>query len=145
MSLDRLPSLLEKVADQLNNCNEQLAKLPVAITTEPTAFVVALLTQFTNELGQRIHGSPTNTELVQSTRRIYESFRDAIHSSAPPFVPYKDAAHAPNNVSEYVRVDSQDRSARNKKSKGKIMYLEDVRNHIRAYVLPVCFYALLKC
>ncbi len=142
---DSLPSLLEKVADQLNSCNEQLAKLPPAITTEPTAFVVALLTEFTSELGQCIHGSPTTTELVQSTRRTYESFRYAIRSSAPPFVPYKDANHAPKDISEYVRADSQDRKARNKKFTGKVMYLDDVRKHIHAYVVPVRFYALSKC
>ncbi|KAI1791428.1 P-loop containing nucleoside triphosphate hydrolase protein [Ganoderma leucocontextum] len=131
---ESLPSLLGQVAAQLESCNEQLVKLPPAITTEPTAFVMELVTQFSNELTRSVQGSPTSTALVQSTRRTYTSLRDAIRSSAPPFVPYKDAAHAPRDVSEYVRADPQDRSARNKKFSGNIMYLEDVRKHITASV-----------
>lgn len=134
-----MPSLLEKVGDQLNTCNEQLAKLPPAIATEPTAFVVALLTKFTSELDQCIRGNPTSTELVQGTRKIYESFRFAIRSSAPPFVPYKNADQAPKDISEYVWADPQDRSTRNKRFTGKVMYLDDVRKHIHAYV------ALVQC
>lgn len=95
---------------------------------------MALLTDFSNALSQCIRGSPTSTELVQSTRRMYESFRDSIRSSAPPFVPYKDKEHAPTDVSEYVRPDSHDRSGLNKKFVGKVLYLEDVREHITAYV-----------
>lgn len=124
--------LTEQVATQLESCNAQLAKLPSVITAEPTAFVVELVTQFSVELAQFVRGSPTSAALVQSTRRTYDSFKNAIRSSAPPFVPFKDAAHAPRNISEYVRVDGQDRSVRNKKISGNVMYLEDVRGHINS-------------
>ncbi|EJF61472.1 hypothetical protein DICSQDRAFT_161582 [Dichomitus squalens LYAD-421 SS1] len=130
---ESLPVLIDQVATQLESCNAQLAKLPPAITTEPTAYVVELVTEFSTELAQSVRGSPTNTALVQSTRRIYGSFKHAIRSSAPPFVPYKDATHAPRDISEYVRVDAQDRSA-GKKSFGNIMYLEDIREHISASI-----------
>ncbi|TBU24235.1 P-loop containing nucleoside triphosphate hydrolase protein [Dichomitus squalens] len=130
---ESLPVLIDQVATQLESCNAQLAKLPPAITTEPTAYVVELVTEFSTELAQSVRGSPTNTALVQSTRRIYGSFKHAIRSSAPPFVPYKDATHAPRDISKYVRVDAQDRSA-GKKSFGNIMYLEDIREHISASI-----------
>ena len=118
------------MAVQLEGCNAQLEKLPPPITAEPTAFVLALVTNFCAELAQRVRGSPSNTALVQSTRRTYEAFKLNIRSSAPPFVPYKDQSQAPRDISEYLRVDANDRSARGKKFAGKIYYLEDVRAHI---------------
>ncbi|KAI0698693.1 P-loop containing nucleoside triphosphate hydrolase protein [Earliella scabrosa] len=127
---ESLPALLDQIAAQLETCNEQLRPLPPPITTEPTAFVVDLVTAFCNDLAQRIRGSPTHTQLVQNTRRTYESFKFTIRSSAPPFVPYQDEKHAPQDISQYVRVDANDRSARGKKYNGTVMYLEDVRRHI---------------
>lgn len=90
-----------------------------------------LITEFSNDLTLCVRGSPTNTQLVQSARRTYEAFKMTVRSSAPPFVPYPDAQHAPRDISEYIRVDAKDRSARGKKYTGTVMYLEDVRNHIQ--------------
>ncbi|OSD00780.1 hypothetical protein PYCCODRAFT_1437127 [Trametes coccinea BRFM310] len=137
---ESLPTFLGQVAAQLEACNAQLDKLPPPITTEPSAYVLALVTHFASDIRSRIEGAPINgrTELVQSTRRIYEAFKDAIRSSAPPFVPYENAARAPRDLSEYVRAVPRD-SMLGKRSAtqmlaGHVMYLEDVREHIRASV-----------
>ncbi|KAI0743151.1 P-loop containing nucleoside triphosphate hydrolase protein [Daedaleopsis nitida] len=129
---EALPGLLEQVAAQLESCNSQLVKLPPPVTIEAAAFVFNLVSDFCNDLTQRVRGSPAHTELVQSTRRMYDGFKTTIRSSAPPFVPYKDAAHAPKDITEYIRVDSNDRKARGKTYTGQVVYLDDVRAHIRA-------------
>ncbi|KAI0706855.1 P-loop containing nucleoside triphosphate hydrolase protein [Cerioporus squamosus] len=131
---ESLPRILDQVALQLESCNAQLEKLPPPITAEPTAFVLALVTSFCTELAQRVRGSPSNTALVQSTRRAYEAFKLNIRSSAPPFVPYKDQTQAPRDISEYLRVDANDRNARSKKFAGKVYYLEDVKAHISSSI-----------
>ncbi|KAI9058586.1 hypothetical protein FKP32DRAFT_1581292 [Trametes sanguinea] len=137
---ESLPKLLGQVAAQLEVCNAQLDKLPPPITTEPSAYVLALVTHFASDVRSRIEGAPTKgrTELVQCTRRIYEAFKDAIRSSAPPFVPYENAERAPRDLSEYVRMVPRDSMLRKRSATqmlaGEVMYLDDVRRHIRASV-----------
>ncbi|KAH9854523.1 P-loop containing nucleoside triphosphate hydrolase protein [Lenzites betulinus] len=139
---ESLPSQLGKVAEQLAACNAQLNTLPPAITTEPSAFVLARVTRFAAELGARIQGAPAHgqTELVQRTRHAYATFKDAVRASAPPFVPYENVARAPRDVSAYTwapRADNlkgpRKRVAPGTEGEG-IMYLEDVRRHIRTSV-----------
>ncbi|KAI0363545.1 hypothetical protein BV20DRAFT_1031177 [Pilatotrama ljubarskyi] len=133
---ESLPTLLEQVATQLETCNAHLEMLPPAITTEPSAFVLALVTRFAHGLAARVHGTPA--QLVQRTRRIYETFKDAVRSSAPPFVPYENAEKAPRNVSEYVWLETQAGSRKRaaaRMGEGRaVLYLEDVRKHIRTSV-----------
>ncbi|KAI0323553.1 hypothetical protein GY45DRAFT_1376242 [Cubamyces sp. BRFM 1775] len=52
----RLPTLLDKVALQLETCTAQLEKLPRPVSTEPSAFVLALVTNFSSELNAWIRG-----------------------------------------------------------------------------------------
>ncbi|KAJ8474633.1 hypothetical protein ONZ51_g7084 [Trametes cubensis] len=116
------------LASQLETCTAQLEKLPPPVTTEPSAFVLALVTNFSSELSARIHGGigadgsvgkGSKLAIVQSTRRIYESFKVAIRSTAPPFAPYPNATSAPDHL--------------RRKGTG-VMYLEDLRRHIRTSV-----------
>ncbi|KAI0324475.1 hypothetical protein GY45DRAFT_1340756 [Cubamyces sp. BRFM 1775] len=124
---ESLPTLLDKVALQLETCTAQLEKLPRPVSTESSAFVLALVTNFSSELNARIRGGIAadgsvgrgSLAIVQSTRRIYESFKGAIRSTAPPFAPYPNATSAP------------DHSRRNGTG---VMYLEDLRRHIRTSV-----------
>ena len=104
------------------------------MTTEPSAFVLALVTNFSSELSARIHGGigadgsvgkGSKLAIVQSTRRIYESFKVAIRSTAPPFAPYPNATSAPDHL--------------RRKGTG-VMYLEDLRQHIRRSV-ACCVYS----
>ncbi|KAI9058588.1 hypothetical protein FKP32DRAFT_1761416 [Trametes sanguinea] len=131
---ESLPTLLGKVASQLELCTEQLAVLPPPISTEPSAYVLALVTSFASELRARIHGGLTedeDTELVQRTRDLYEKFKKTIRATAPPFVPFQDARHAPKDISEFVQIDHSVRSTRRKV---EIMYLDDVRRRVRKSV-----------
>ena len=77
------------------------------MTTDPPAFVLQLLTSFCNDLAVRVRGSPTNTALVQGTRKAYESFKYSVRSSAPPFVPFENAAQAPKDINQYIRMDEK--------------------------------------
>ncbi|KAI0650981.1 P-loop containing nucleoside triphosphate hydrolase protein [Trametes meyenii] len=135
---ESLPELLGKVAAQLETCTTQLEKLPPAPTTEPSAFVLALVTRFAADLAARIHGAHQegSTELVQRTRRVYETYKYAVLATAPPFVPYVDAAHAPRDLSAFTRAPAGDRAVRGRGGGGKmgVMYLGDVKKHIRASV-----------
>ncbi|KAI0673303.1 P-loop containing nucleoside triphosphate hydrolase protein [Trametes maxima] len=135
---ESLPELLGKVAAQLEACTAQLDKLPPAPTAEPSAFVLALVTRFAADLAARIHGAHRegSTELVQRARRVYETYKYAVLGTAPPFVPYVDAAHAPRELSPFTRAPAGDRAVRGRGGGGKagVMYLGDVRKHIRASV-----------
>ena len=122
-----LPGILDGVATQLESCNTQLAKLPPAMVEDPVAFVYTLVTKFCADLKERVVGSPSSTDLVQANRDTYEDFKYAIRSTAPPFVPYKNATQAPADISQYVRFDGIDKDG---KPTGALMYLEDVKEHL---------------
>ncbi|KAI0759256.1 P-loop containing nucleoside triphosphate hydrolase protein [Trametes elegans] len=133
---ESLPALLAQVAAQLEECSAHLATLPPPLTTEPSTFVLALVTGFAGELAARVTGAPAqggHTELVQGVRQTYEAFKGAIRASAPPFVPYPDEGRAPRDVSEYTRAAPGD-GVRQKVGGGNVVYLEDVRRHIKTSV-----------
>ncbi|KAI0820111.1 P-loop containing nucleoside triphosphate hydrolase protein [Trametes gibbosa] len=141
---ESLPQQLSNVAAQLAACRAQLDALPPAITTEPSAFVLALVTRFAADLRATIYGSAApsgdggGSALVQRTRRAYATLKNAVRSSAPPFVPYENASQAPKDVSSYTWAmngkGKGKRGAPGAEPEGDVFYLEDVRRHIRASV-----------
>ncbi|KAI0633205.1 P-loop containing nucleoside triphosphate hydrolase protein [Trametes polyzona] len=133
---DSLPKLLGEVAAQLTATKKQLAQLPPAVTTEPSAFVLDLVTRFQHDVSELVHGSPRRASLVQATRETYERFKYAIRDTAPAFVPFEDAQRAPKSRMRFVRMEDEDEDGRPAGvGKGaEYQYLEDVREHIRASV-----------
>lgn len=132
---DRLPKLIGEVAAQLAVTNKLLEGLPPAVSSEPSAFVLDLVTKFRNDVVELVEGSPRHTRLVQANRDTYEKFKYAILGSAPPFLPYENAQVAPKTKTKARHMKIDDEDAGRVLRVARYLYLEDVREHIRAYVL----------
>ncbi len=93
-----------------------------------------LVTKFRNDVVELVEGSPRHTRLVQANRDTYEKFKFAILGSAPPFLPYENAQVAPKSKTKmrYMKIDDDD--AGRMLRIAKYLYLDDVREHIHAYV-----------
>ncbi|KAI0698694.1 P-loop containing nucleoside triphosphate hydrolase protein [Earliella scabrosa] len=135
---DSLPNLLGEVASQLNACRKQLAALPPLVTTDPSAFVFNLVVSFCSDVLQHVEGSPTHTQLVQTNKATYETFKTSILSTAPAFVPFErdsgSSKESKRNV-EYLKVDDEsDKAVESSLKTKRVMYLGDVRQQIRSYV-----------
>ncbi|KAI0650980.1 P-loop containing nucleoside triphosphate hydrolase protein [Trametes meyenii] len=135
---DSLPQLIEEVTAQLAATNKQLDTLPPLVTTEPSAFVLDIVTRFQNDVVELTEGSPRRTVLVQKNRETYEKFKLAIRGTAPAFVPYEKAKKGEKykrSRARYARMDEDepDEEGRMIPPK-KYVYLQDVREHIRAAV-----------
>ncbi|KAI0820102.1 P-loop containing nucleoside triphosphate hydrolase protein [Trametes gibbosa] len=132
---ESLPRLLSEVANQLAQTNKLLQGLPPAVTTEPSAFVLDLITKFRNDVVELVEGSPRQTRFVQSNRETYERFKYGILATAPPFVPYEDAQQGGTKAKRcFLKIDDEEQRTVKKKNPTKYLYLEDVREHIRASV-----------
>ncbi|KAI8996213.1 P-loop containing nucleoside triphosphate hydrolase protein [Trametes punicea] len=133
---DSLPKLLAEVASQLESTNKQLDALPPRITTKPSAFVLDLVTKFSNDVVQLVHGSPQYTKLVQSDCDAYKHFRDGILSTAPSFAPFEKKQWEKKVKGQLrmkqVKIDDVAQSTRVQGT--KLIYLDEVREHIRAAV-----------
>ena len=117
------------------------ATIAIKITTadfplpmeDPVACVYNLVTTFSANVKDYVVGSPASTDLVQANRDTYQAFKFAIRASAPPFAPYKNERDAPSDLNQYVRTNGNDGDA----PPGTIMYLEDVKAHLKACVFSV--------
>ena len=120
---------MEGVAAQRQATVKQLQALPPAVTMNPTA-VLGLVTGLCADVGALVHGStPLNLALVQANGRVYAEFKDAIDSTAPAFVPHEKAQGGEDAC-----------AGRAQQSTLQPLYLEDVREHIRAYVHKPCLH-----
>ncbi|KAI0350447.1 hypothetical protein OH77DRAFT_1430922 [Trametes cingulata] len=135
---DSLPKLLNEVSTQLAATNKALAALPPQIATEPSAFVLDLVTKFRNDVVELVQGSPRHPLLVQANNETYARFKRAIRGTAPPYVPYEDAQRAPkkSRLGKYVRLDDDEEGVPGKgiTRPAQYVYLEEVRQHIQASV-----------
>ncbi|KAI9058580.1 hypothetical protein FKP32DRAFT_1761408 [Trametes sanguinea] len=137
---DTLPQLLSEVASQLSLVNKQLERLPEEVTTEPSAFVLDLVTRFRNAVVELVEGSPRHTALVQTNRKTYKKFKKAILGTAPAFLPYlapKDKSNKQKTKERgkknHLRIDDEDPEFQPTQAM-KYIYLDEVRKHIEAAV-----------
>ncbi|KAI0759259.1 P-loop containing nucleoside triphosphate hydrolase protein [Trametes elegans] len=135
---DCLPRLLGEVAVQLEATNRQLEPLPPALTVEPSAFVLDLVTRFCTDVAELVEGSSRRPQLVQANRGAYDAFKRAIVCTAPAFLPCENPQKPKSKkrqVSKYVPVqDERPAEQRRRVAETKFLYLDDVREHIRASV-----------
>ncbi|OSD00790.1 hypothetical protein PYCCODRAFT_1393152 [Trametes coccinea BRFM310] len=143
---DSLPHLLSEVASQLASTDKQLEGLPPQVTTEPSAFVLDLITKFRNDVVELVQGSPRHTALVQSNRITYKQFKKDILGTAPAFLPYlppKDKAgkridgkqKGNGSKQKHLRIDDEEPEFQPAEStETEYLYLDDVRRHIEAAV-----------
>ncbi|EMD31064.1 hypothetical protein CERSUDRAFT_60537 [Gelatoporia subvermispora B] len=146
-----LPKLQGQVGSQLSQCNAQLNTLPPPITTEPSAYILSLVSAFCNEVQAHIQGGPGAAALVQKNRRTYATYKRAIRSTAPPFMPFP-SSNVTGAILEadlqwyHDDLDDNDNDGENSgetetngTSGGEVnmsnyVYLEDIRRHIQRYL-----------
>ncbi len=130
-----LPKITMDVTTLLSSCSKELQALPPTITTDPSAFVLSLVTRFCNEVAAQIHGTPELVTLVQKNRDTYEQYKANIRRTAPWFLPYDFAKSAPDDISTYLR-EQHDSTTKGKRPEtehaNEAMFLQDIRDYIRA-------------
>ncbi|KAI0072419.1 hypothetical protein K474DRAFT_398426 [Panus rudis PR-1116 ss-1] len=141
---ESIPKLRTEVDRQLKLCTERLSQLPAPITSEPSSYVLQLITSFCDEIARHVHGDSFSPELVQLTRRIYAAYKKDVRSSAPQFLPFVNAAevNAANvSLKGYLDLDDEEDEMEVEDdqdgdvngidfSSGKPIFLPDVRRHI---------------
>ena len=122
----RLPKVLSDVTHMLSTARAQLHTLPPPITTDAGAHVLDLVMRFCAEAAEHVRGSPECAALVQRNRGVYDDFKMEIRGTAPPFVPARSADAVPKEWKKRVALGKEETSA------AEVMYLEDMRTHIKA-------------
>lgn len=129
------PKITMDVTTLLSSCSKELQALPPTITTDPSAFVLSLVTRFCNEVAAQIHGTPELVTLVQKNRDTYEHYKADIRRTAPWFLPYDFAKSAPDDISTYLR-EQHDSTTKGERPEtehaNEAMFLQDIRDYIRA-------------
>lgn len=132
---ETLPSLRAEVTTQLTRCTTELAKLPEAISTDPSSYVLHLVTEFCLMVHAYIHGGLSTASLVQKNQQKYAEFKRGIRDTAPRFIPYYSENHMivdaedPALVEDDVDEDEEDNEP--SPVNANCMYLKDVRQFIR--------------
>ncbi|GBE86763.1 P-loop containing nucleoside triphosphate hydrolase protein [Sparassis latifolia] len=133
---DVLPKLQGEVSAQLSKCTTQLDRLPQQVNTEPSAFVLNLVTAFCTDVHAHVQGGPSTASLVQKNRAVYAQFKRSIRLTAPPFIPYPRAEEAEADSMKFLELDEEESSNEmavddSMAVQPKYMYLNDVRQFIR--------------
>lgn len=137
---NRLPTLRLETEKQLDQCIRRLAELPSVVTSEPSSYVLDLVTSFCRTVEKNVHGDPESSDLVQADRKTYDRFKHAIRSSAPEFLPFANKTELPSVLSEYLNLDDNDDDAENTapnpldKQLPRYIFLQDIRKYIERYL-----------
>lgn len=120
---------------------DRLAVLPKPITTEPSSYILSLITAFCQDIRLNVHGDPGCAELVQANRQIYTTYKHDIRSSAPQFLPFVDASEMSSGGIEWLDIDDEDQQGDGgvctqslNLSPGNYVFLSDVKQHIDKFV-----------
>lgn len=127
----RLPTLSTEATRVLGDINATLASLPAPVTSEPSSFILGLVTSFCNEVRTHVQGQSDAAELVQATHKVYRKFKIDIRATAPPFLPLVDQ----NTGSHVIKQDLQelmsvDENGHTAQDSLQYIYLRDVRERI---------------
>ena len=147
--IDSLPKLESQAEQQLNVCVERLRKLPPEVTSEPTSFVLDLITSFCRVVEEHIRGDANSAQLVQTSRKIYDRFKRDIHSSAPGFLPFATRMDLPSDLRQYlgledVAVDDTDLDDLDLDQQlPSLIFLKDIEKFIRKYVAQFIYMCTL--
>ncbi|KZT74598.1 hypothetical protein DAEQUDRAFT_660676 [Daedalea quercina L-15889] len=133
--IDRvLPRLRREVDDKLATCSAELKRIPLEIIGEPAAIVLDLLSSFCGDVKSHVIGISGAEALVQQSRQEYETFKRAIRSTAPRFIPLPSAkATTPDSIVDVLREQDDDDMSSNGTSGAPAykMYLKDMQDHIK--------------
>ncbi|KAI0079853.1 hypothetical protein K474DRAFT_477367 [Panus rudis PR-1116 ss-1] len=118
-------NLREEVDKQIKSCNSHLSKLPKLVTSEPSSYVLQLLTSYCTTVDRQVRGDPNCPDVVQHARRIYAGYKKDICASAPQFVPYPNPGIEEGNEGNTLGYHGAQSRGR-----GRPLYLQDVRRQI---------------
>ncbi|KAG8885743.1 hypothetical protein FRB98_001655 [Tulasnella sp. 332] len=83
-----LPKLRLDASRSRENTRQLLTKLPPAISENPSAELLRMISTFSSEFRNYTTGLSEYASLIQQCKPAYEGFRDAIRATAPDFRPY---------------------------------------------------------
>lgn len=147
-----MPTLRREAASQLQACVDRLNELPPAITSDPTSYVLNLVTSFCHDVKLHIDGDSSFASLVQKNRIAYSAYKRDIRSTAPPFLPLPSVPKARNRTLDFDPIDEdsddwdEDEDVEQETPPGEIgqaasvpettavprfITLQDLRTHIR--------------
>ncbi|KAF8510294.1 P-loop containing nucleoside triphosphate hydrolase protein [Hysterangium stoloniferum] len=132
---ESLPQLQAEVRKALDETNSQLARLPPALSGDPSSNLMALVTQFCATFDGYAEGRRNCERLVQENLKTYRTFKLAIRCSAPDFRPFecKDDDNEDTDISRQITEIVGDEPLPEKTeslSSPSPVYLEEVRDHL---------------
>ncbi|KAG8993005.1 hypothetical protein FRB94_011150 [Tulasnella sp. JGI-2019a] len=83
-----LPKLRFDASRSRESTRQLLTKLPPAISENPSAELLRMITAFSGEFRNYTTGVSDYASLIQQCKPAYEGFRDAVRATAPDFRPY---------------------------------------------------------
>ncbi|CAL1698678.1 unnamed protein product [Somion occarium] len=130
---ESLPKLVVEVNHDLSACEAHLKTLPKPVTTDPSAYVLNLITSFCLEVRSFVQGGSRTASLVQENRRIYDTYMREIFSTAPQFLPYTVDKQQSGSitVTSFAHDENGFSAEASPSSVDGCMFLNDVRDHIR--------------
>ncbi|PSR74398.1 hypothetical protein PHLCEN_2v9906 [Hermanssonia centrifuga] len=129
----RLPKLQNEVTRQLSACDDGQSKLPPAITTDPSSYILTLITEFCDEVKLHVKGGDmraSSLPVIQLNHRTYAAYKHDVRCTAPIFLPFSNAENSGYDTKQYSRLDEEDELVASICS-GRILNLDDVRERIR--------------
>ncbi|THH28158.1 hypothetical protein EUX98_g6029 [Antrodiella citrinella] len=128
--IDRsLPTLDEEAAQQMSQCFERFSRLPPAVTSDASTYVLNMITKLVHDCQMLIQGA-SDPSLVQTNRKTYETYRRDILMTAPFFLPIPT-----QDGREYAPQDLElDEDGAVEHLNSQPMTLKDVRQHVESSI-----------
>lgn len=129
----RLPELRQKVDDTLAASTAELKKLPAQLSLDPSSELLSMIGSFSGDAKAYVDGTQTRVALVQDNRGIYRQFKIAIRKTAPEYRPYlrREGTATLATWDDSEVIDEEPLPASEKALPDSIIYLDDLREHIR--------------
>ncbi|KAH8088967.1 P-loop containing nucleoside triphosphate hydrolase protein [Cristinia sonorae] len=83
----RLPDFQDELQKLLQGTEETLRKLPKPPSPDALGEVLHIVSEFSRDLSKHLEGTPSEQGLLQAIRPALETFKVAIRSTAPRFIP----------------------------------------------------------
>lgn len=126
-----MPLLRVDVVNCLDQCRQEIASLPTAVT-EPATYMLVILTQLSEDMRQIINGTREVSPLLKLTHRYYADLSSEIGKTAPNFIPVLHSGQVNQDIINHLAGDVKPGE---RAVLGSPFCLDDMRKHIEAYVL----------
>ncbi|KZS95232.1 hypothetical protein SISNIDRAFT_484101 [Sistotremastrum niveocremeum HHB9708] len=126
---EKLPQIRWQVATLLERVNADLDSIPEPDIKDPMLHVMRLALKFSADAKAEIDGKPEENDeqrLIQSFHKVYNSFLDKVHKTAPRFRPWNRGEMGPEEEASYITRLEEDTEGT-----GRILYLDETSELIK--------------